>query len=113
MTLTTALLALGATIRLTRLATREELPPLPAARAWLAARLDVAGAYDRGEPEPPLWTLVTCQWCLSFWLGLAVLTSGALIGSHWSWRLVTGALTVSLLTGTYAVLLGRVEEADG
>lgn len=105
-----AVLAVGATLRLTRLVVADSLPPLPALRRWLATRLDVVGAYDRGEPEPPLWTLVTCAWCVSFWLALLVLGTAFPWGATLGWRLVAGALTLSLLAGTYEALMQRVED---
>lgn len=106
MDLVTVLLVAGATVRLTRLVVADSLPPLPAFRRWLARRLNVLNATH----EPPLWTLVTCPWCLSFWIGLAVLGSAYPWGGDVWWRWLTGALTLSLLTGTYEAVMARVEE---
>jgi hypothetical protein len=106
----TITLAVLATVRLTRLVVADSLPPLPAFRRWLARRLEVVN--DRGEPrvpEPSLWTLVTCPWCISFWIGLVVLGSAALWGHTGAWRLIAGALSLSLIAGTYEALMARIE----
>lgn len=108
-TLTLALAVL-ATIRITRLLIFDSLPPLPALRRRLAER-EISGGGDEAPPEPSaLWTLSTCPWCLSFWVGIAVLGSAMLWGSTSAWRLIAGSLALSLLTGTYEALMALAED---
>jgi hypothetical protein len=71
------LLALGATVRLTRLLTDDSFPP----SAWI--RSEVGGMFgyvsdERGKGGK-LYTLVTCRWCASMWIGAAVFA--------WAWYL--------------------------
>ena len=101
------LLAAAATARLTRLVTLDDVPPLPAARRWLAQRLDVAAAYDRGDPPSSWWTLVTCAWCISFWIGAAVVAVGYATGPNGWWSAICGTLAVSLVAGVVDVWTQR------
>lgn len=71
-TITLAVAAL-VTARITRLITTDRITQAP--RGWILARLDSEGlaAY-----------LIVCDWCASFYAGLAVAGAGAWAGL-WSW----------------------------
>lgn len=74
------LLALGAVARITRFLTSDTLAgPL---RAWIIART---------HPDAPLATLISCPWCLSFWVALVVVPV-AYVGAGHAWYLIPAAV---------------------
>lgn len=94
-----------ATLRLTRLATRDHLPPVLAARRWLDAR-----TYP--SPWGVLWT---CHWCLGFWIAVLIVgghtTVAALggdIGHRW-WLLAMLPWAIAAAAGLAADLADRRE----
>lgn len=73
-----------ATARLTRLATRDDFPPLRIPRDWLAGpTLDDGTTREIGGGHGPGWLgeLVTCHWCASGWLSLVVTIGADLVTS--------------------------------
>lgn len=69
-----------AAYRLTRLLTRDSLPPLPAMRQTLTDRL------NRGRTsEHPVAYLVGCPWCLGFWVSVAVVLLESAVPAVWIW----------------------------
>lgn len=121
------LLLLGATLRLTRLVTTDDLGWWlirgPAYRATTRP-LNTLPAYLT-EPEPDTTTLagklasgLGCPHCVGFWIGLALLTVWSLTGGighgwedlHGTWRFVTGALTLSYLVGHIGARLDGDDE---
>jgi len=102
---------IGATARLTRLATTDTLLDRP--RTALLARIaqprrhrqQAAQGHDIPPPTPTrsmLITLFTCHWCLGFWIACALTATAALIGHHPAYQLPALALTVSYATGWLA-----------
>lgn len=94
--------------RLTRLAQRDKISQ--PARQWLLdLDRDEHGVRGRGGPfEGPLavlanptWrfavALVGCSWCLSIWVGAAVVLATYFAPAVWSWPAV--ALALSAFTG--------------
>ncbi|MFF3749331.1 hypothetical protein ACFYYH_02545 [Streptomyces sp. NPDC002018] len=88
MTLVEFLLSLGATCRVTRFITKDTLAA--GFRTWIADRF--------GDDSKPSY-LVSCSWCTSIWVAVAMtaLTQGA--GGTFALQLTTTALTLSYLTG--------------
>lgn len=95
MTLTAWLLALGATIRLTRLLTLDTFPPV----VWLRLRV-----MARFGSESSWYELVTCPWCMSFWAALAMLLFALFAGGSLVFLIITSALVFSLVAGYTANL---------
>lgn len=107
---TDALLAAGAVARLTRFVTKDDLGhwlvkgPL---EAYAAAHVSPGTVYDVEDVDTwpgPLKAAhgLSCPWCVSVWLGLAVYGSHAVagrVGLLGPWRLVTGALATSHVVG--------------
>jgi hypothetical protein len=77
-----------AAYRLTRLWTKDELPPLPAMRHHVTERWGNRWFYP----------LFTCNWCSGFWVSATViaLASSPLAGT---WRWLSLALALSAVTG--------------
>lgn len=115
------LLAFGATARLTRLVTTDVFPPTVALRARVLAigvrrhtrplnaasgvtRTDTSLAVDKTRSWWP-YKLLTCGWCLSFWIGLAAVTVAYFQPRAWWFLLPAAALTASHITG----LLSRLD----
>jgi hypothetical protein len=63
----------AAAYRLTRLLQVDSLPPLPAVRSWLITRY----------PDHPLIELVSCPWCLGFWVSVGVVAADAFVPKLW------------------------------
>jgi hypothetical protein len=79
-----------ATYRLTRLWTRDSLPPVVHARhAWL----DRFGNH-------PLGDLAECAWCSSWWIALGVTAARAIAPK--AWQLVAVPLAYSAVAGWLA-----------
>jgi hypothetical protein len=62
------------------------------------------------------FTLVTCPWCCSFWIGLVAAAVGwQASGAAWShgpWWFVIGAsaFAYSLLSGLFAAVMSRLDD---
>lgn len=83
------LLIAGATARLTRLVQRDSiLEPI---------RNPVLDMARRSRAKA--WELLWCPWCLSFWVGIAVVASWWLWGHGDGWLAATAVLTASHVTG--------------
>ena len=89
------ILLIGATVRLTLLFTTDAL--LEPFRVLVEWRIKLRFAY-----------MIRCDWCLSFWAGLAVFTFG-----HYApptlVLILTGALTASLVAGWLSTFSAAVE----
>lgn len=85
-------LVIGTVARLTRLAQRDSI--LDQARRPLEARARRSGSK--------VWELLWCPWCLSVWIGIAVVASWWLWGHERWWLAATAVLTASYLTGLLA-----------
>jgi hypothetical protein len=80
-----------AAFRLTRLWTRDTLPPLPRMREAVQSRWG-----DRAWAE-----LFDCPWCAGFWISLGVvLVSSSPIAPAWQWLAVP--LAISAMVGLIA-----------
>ncbi len=87
----------AAAYRLTRLWLTDDLPPLPAVRARIAAA--EAAHEDRHDgAEHPLFPLSYCYWCAGFWISAAV-TVVASSPLAPLWRPLAVALALSATTG--------------
>jgi Protein of unknown function (DUF1360) len=67
----------------------------------------------RAADPHPLVKLINCPWCVSFWLGLAVVASGWAYGDRWWWFIPAGALSASAVAGALTDLAhpeGRTDE---
>lgn len=84
-----------ASYRLTRLWTRDWLPPLPRVRQYVIDRLN-----EGRDSEHPGTKLVDCPWCIGFWIGAAV-TAIMSATPHW-WPVVAVPLAFSAVTGQLA-----------
>lgn len=84
-------LAVGGTMRLTRLVTHDYLTERP--RRWLQARLPEKLAY-----------LIGCPWCASFWIGAAVAPVVVLWPTNRAVLAALIALTASMVSGLFANL---------
>lgn len=81
--------------RLTRLWTRDSLPPLPRVRQYVIDRL------NKGRTsEHPATALVDCSWCVGFWIGAGVVAIMSAI-PHW-WPVLAVPLAFSAVTGWLA-----------
>jgi hypothetical protein len=89
MDLITLLIAALATARLTRLVTTDRITQAP--RHWVLMRIDPEGlgAY-----------LVTCDWCVSVYVGAGVAAATATAGEWWIW--VMAGLAFSYVAGFLA-----------
>ena len=79
-----------ATYRLTRLVVEDEITAHLREMLW--------DRYDPGETK--IGYLVTCPWCMSFWVG-----AGVVVARHTfprTWSSVAKALTFSAVTGIIA-----------
>jgi hypothetical protein len=82
------ILIVAVTWRIVRLAQLDTILDRP--RMWL---------YDR-LPDSKLAELVACPWCLSFWVGIAVVASWDLtVGDAAGWYLAAAVATASAVTG--------------
>lgn len=88
MSVTTFLLALGATCRITRFLTKDSLAA--GFRMWIA---------DRFGDDSRATYLVSCGWCTSIWAAAATASCAWYLGSSPWFRLPATALTLSYLTG--------------
>lgn len=107
-------LAIGATVRLTRLVVVDEIgewwfrkPLENAADRWAVRELARAQAAGE-EPRTPRWwkyqSLWHCPHCTSFWAAVGVLLSGLVLRRLGPvgvglWRFGTGALAISSIAG--------------
>lgn len=86
-----------ATYRLTRLLQQDSLPPLPAVRDALMARVGSTPASE----------LLDCPWCLSVWLGAIVVVLRRVCPRLWD--LVAPALAASAVTGLLSQVAAELE----
>lgn len=93
----TLILAVGLTARVTRLIIDDTFPPVLAARNFILLRIP-----DEGS----VYGLLTCHWCLSFWVGLGVFMSAHNWSTTTVWQIIAGTMTASHITG----LLANYEE---
>jgi hypothetical protein len=93
-----------ATFRATRLAVRDDFPPL----LWLRWKIIEArpGHVNRNQEEVHWWLgeLVSCRWCASGWISLA------LVGSVWALHGIPLPIVCWLAVwGAGAVLTDRLQ----
>lgn len=120
------LLTVGATYRLTRLVTRDQLPLVAGLRERLLlfwypefAEEKSRQRYEarRGRTPKPHWGglgwslayLVTCDWCVSVWVGAGVVLA------EWFWtsRLrPLGWVVAALLVGLSSAVTGLVAQRE-
>lgn len=101
-----ALLAYGATARLTRVITDDDIGlwwvKEPAYRAALR--------HVERHGDIPWWDKyragLDCPWCCGFWIGMAVLASHAAAGKTRTWRFAAATLTLNLVAAPLVALLG-------
>jgi hypothetical protein len=84
-----------AACRLTRLWTRDSLPPLPRVRQTVIDKLN-----EGRESEHPATALVDCAWCIGFWIGAGVVAIMSVIPHVWP--IVAVPLAFSTVTGWLA-----------
>lgn len=94
-TVTTLLLAMLATARLTRLVTTDRITQGP--RGWLLRRI----IKSRGE-ESLLAYLIVCDWCVSVYTGGAVAAAWVLAGETLWFQAPVAALALSYAAGFLA-----------
>lgn len=90
-----ALVDMLACFRLTRLAVEDDFPPTKWARDIIV---------DIGGVDSPWAELVTCPWCISFWIALAVLAARR--ATPRLWRLLAVPLALSATSGLLSRLAG-------
>lgn len=98
MTVVVFLLALAATARVTRFIVADALAQ--PARDWVAVH--------KG-PTSRWYTLITCTWCASIWVGAVAVTTGWWWGHAAWWQLITAWLAVSYLVSVTATWLDPAE----
>ncbi|MDQ0376504.1 DUF1360 domain-containing protein [Amycolatopsis thermophila] len=103
----TALLAIGAAARLTRLVTRDSITDVPRAKLEHWANVRKHGeeyTADDAEHDPHWATqLVNCPWCIGFWITAATVTSAHLWGEKRWWQYVAGVWASSFAVSTAVV----------
>lgn len=90
-----------AAYRLTRLWTRDSLPPLPEVRQHVLDKLDEIQDSKGTTEDHPLTRLVDCPWCIGFWISLGVV--GAATLTPRAWRPLATALAFSAVVANIAV----------
>lgn len=104
-------LLIGASARLTRLTTTDTITaPIrdPILERVLRPRAQ-RRALDQGEALPPptrlrstLYTLLTCHWCVGFWIAAAVVLAATAWGHTLYFQVAAAILTVSYALGWLA-----------
>lgn len=89
-----------AAYRLTRLWTRDMVPPMPAIRARIAQRLQAHEDAHDGVPHP-LAPLTDCPWCVGFWISVGVVAVASSPARR-AWAPLAAALAFSAVTGQLA-----------
>lgn len=90
-----------AAYRLTRLITRDSLPPLPALREAVRERYDRL-QDQRGRAEThPVAELIECPWCMGFWVSAGVAVAATVAPD--AWRPVATVLAFSAVVANIAV----------
>jgi len=101
-TLLDVLLVLGFATRLTRLAVVDDIgEPLRVALVKVVPIRTVSWVH----------TLITCPFCIGFWLSAAVVASWLAWGSTILWQAVAAAFTVSYLAGHAVARLDLGDDA--
>lgn len=90
-----------AAYRLTRLMTRDSLPPLPQVRQHVLDKLDEIQDAKGSTASHPLSELVHCPWCVGFWISVGVV--GAATLAPRAWRPMATALAFSAVVANIAV----------
>lgn len=90
-----------AAYRLTRLWTRDSLPPLPELRQHVLDKLDKIQDAKGSTASHPLSALVDCPWCIGFWISVGVV--GAATFTPRAWRPLATALAFSAVVANIAV----------
>lgn len=116
------LLALGATLRLTRFVVADDVPGTWFIKDPLRDRnyAHLRRQSERGvtDPQPARWARyvegLSCPYCVSVWAAAAVtvallLAGGPGHGADW-WRYVAGFLTLAWMTGHIAARVGDTED---
>lgn len=104
----TFLLALGAATRLTRLAVVDDITgPIRTATIRTAAR----AVGPRGASFTQ--ALLSCPFCIGFWLSAATVVSATLWSDHLWWQTATATLTVSWLAGHAVARADMQGDDDG
>jgi hypothetical protein len=81
------------TYRVTRLIVRDQIPVIAVPRDWIVRRLESTWAHSLGY-------LLECEWCMSVWVGAAVVaTTTHYTSVRWPWLVWAGA---SAFTGFLA-----------
>lgn len=108
---TDTILILGATLRLTRLVTTDDLG------AWWVREpaYQAAVRHMARTGQPPWWDKyragLSCPHCCGYWIGAGVLATHALAGRTRSWRFVAATLTLNLVAAHLSARLDQ-EAAD-
>lgn len=89
-----------AAYRLTRLWTRDSLPPLPRVRQHVLDKLDEIQDAKGSTEDHPLARLVDCPWCIGFWISVGVV--GAATLAPRAWRPLATALAFSAVVANIA-----------
>lgn len=100
MSLVVALLALGATARITRFFNKD----------YLARGVRII-LIRRFGPDHDLPYLVTCPWCLSVWVAGGIFTTAWFYGEHAGFQIPALALTASWLYAIVAAYVDPIEES--
>ena len=89
-------LVVGMAARLTRLAVVDSI-----AEGARILALRIAGRIPRIGARAVLWTqaLVTCPYCIGFWLSAVVVASWLAWGDTLGWQAVAAVFTVSYVSG--------------
>lgn len=104
-------IAAFAAARLTRLATADTITaPLrdPVLARVLRSRAERAALTEGEELPPPttarsyIYTLLTCHWCLGFWIALATVLLYLHFGEHIVYQIAAMTLAVSYVIGWFA-----------
>lgn len=109
---TDALLILGATLRLTRLITTDDLG------AWWVREPAYRAAIRHLERTGniPWWDRyragLSCPFCCGYWIGTGVLATHAFAGRTRSWRFVAATLTLNLVAAHLNARLDPEAAAD-
>lgn len=100
--LAVALVTITSTARITRLLTFDLFPPIRWARDKFAERTDGSD-----------WQLIAfCPYCMSFWVGAAVIGTGWLSDWHTAWWLINAVFGSSYLAAMLMVADGDDDGED-
>lgn len=89
-----ALLAVGASARLTRLISIDIWPPVQRFREWTVHRF----GEDHWIPE-----MVFCPWCIGMWVSVLVGASAYLVGGSLFWQVPAAVLSLAFVSSALVV----------